>query len=89
MTYTIQQIAEALGLTAEGDGALTVTGVAEPQSARADELAMASTPKYAEALTDGAARAALTHRRARPGRRAGRSWSRVRAGDSRSCRRFS
>ncbi|MBN7786036.1 UDP-3-O-(3-hydroxymyristoyl)glucosamine N-acyltransferase [Ponticoccus gilvus] len=57
MPYTIQQIAEALGLTAEGDGALTVTGVAEPQSARADELAMASTPKYAEALTDGAARA--------------------------------
>lgn len=57
MTYSMQEIADALGLPVEGDGSLTVTGVAEPQSARADELAMASSPKYAEALAQGAARA--------------------------------
>lgn len=59
MSYTIQQIADALGLSVEGDGSLVVSGVAEPQSARADELAMASTPKYAESLAEGAARAAF------------------------------
>jgi UDP-3-O-[3-hydroxymyristoyl] glucosamine N-acyltransferase len=57
MTHTLQQIADALGLTVEGNGTLEITGVAEPQSAGARELAMASTPAYAARLSQGAARA--------------------------------
>ncbi|SFE21978.1 UDP-3-O-(3-hydroxymyristoyl)glucosamine N-acyltransferase [Roseivivax sediminis] len=59
MQYTIAEIASALGLEAVGDDTLMVTGVAEPSDARADQLAMAMKPEYAEGLSQGRARAAM------------------------------
>lgn len=59
MTYTIAEIARALDLTVEGDGSLVVSGLAEPQDATADQMAMAIRPKYAEALANGQARVAM------------------------------
>jgi UDP-3-O-[3-hydroxymyristoyl] glucosamine N-acyltransferase len=59
MRYTIAEIATALGAEAAGDLALVVTGLAEPQSAGAGDLAMAMSPRYAEGLPQGRARAAM------------------------------
>jgi len=59
MAHTIAEIAAALGTEALGDGALQVTGVAEPASAGAGDLALAMKPEYAEGLARGAARAAM------------------------------
>lgn len=57
--YTIQHIANALGAEAAGDLNIQVTTVNEPQSATADELALAMEPSYAEALQKGTAQAAI------------------------------
>ena len=57
--FSIRQIAEALGGTFTGDGSFEVSGIAEPSSARATDLALAMSPKYAEGLAKGAARAAV------------------------------
>ena len=57
--YTVREIADALGAEAAGAVDLTITEAAEPQDAGPDALAMAMSPKYAEALSAGAARAAL------------------------------
>ncbi|MGR3494271.1 UDP-3-O-(3-hydroxymyristoyl)glucosamine N-acyltransferase [Citreimonas sp.] len=57
--HTVTEIAAALGMHAEGDGALAVTAVAEPASAGADDLALAMKPAFADGLAQGAARAAL------------------------------
>lgn len=59
MSYTIQQIADALGAQAHGDTSLTITRPAEPSTAGPNDLAMAMSPKYAETLPDGKARAAI------------------------------
>ncbi|WP_116131916.1 UDP-3-O-(3-hydroxymyristoyl)glucosamine N-acyltransferase [Tropicimonas sp. IMCC34043] len=59
MGHSIAEIAEALGATAAGNTALVVTGAAEPGDAGPDALAIAMAPRYAEALTKGAARAAI------------------------------
>jgi len=59
MAHTIRDIAAALGAEAAGDLALTVTHAAEPQAAGEDALALAMSPKYAEGLPKGQARAAL------------------------------
>jgi UDP-3-O-[3-hydroxymyristoyl] glucosamine N-acyltransferase len=59
MTFTIKEIADALGLTVEGDGTLSITDLAEPAEAGPDQLAMATRPDYAEAVTKGRARAAV------------------------------
>jgi UDP-3-O-[3-hydroxymyristoyl] glucosamine N-acyltransferase len=59
MIFTIEEIAIALGLKAEGNFALSVTGLAEPRDAGPDQMAMATRPEYAEALAGGRARAAL------------------------------
>ena len=59
MKLTIADIAAALSARAEGDTSLCVTGAAEPQAAGPDEIALAMSPKYAEALGEGRARAAL------------------------------
>ncbi|MDV7141608.1 UDP-3-O-(3-hydroxymyristoyl)glucosamine N-acyltransferase [Tropicimonas sp. TH_r6] len=59
MPYSIQTIAEALGARAVGDVGLTVSEAAEPASADRDTLAIAMAPAYAEALGQGAARAAI------------------------------
>ncbi|MCR9109798.1 UDP-3-O-(3-hydroxymyristoyl)glucosamine N-acyltransferase [Marivita sp. XM-24bin2] len=59
MSFTIAQIADALGIRAEGDTALTVTAVAEPRQAQASDLALAMKPDFAEQLSEGKARAAM------------------------------
>lgn len=59
MQYTIEQIAQALGAEAEGQTDLTILRAAEPAEAGVTDLAMAMAPKYAEALSSGAARAAV------------------------------
>lgn len=59
MSYTIEQIAKALGAVAEGDTSIEIDGAAEPADAGARHLALAMKPDYAEALPQGAARAAL------------------------------
>ncbi|MEW9921910.1 UDP-3-O-(3-hydroxymyristoyl)glucosamine N-acyltransferase [Marimonas sp. MJW-29] len=59
MSYTLAEIAEALGADAAGDTSLTIARAAEPQSAGPDDLALATNPKYAEALGTGRARAAM------------------------------
>ncbi|MBK0328428.1 UDP-3-O-(3-hydroxymyristoyl)glucosamine N-acyltransferase [Rhodobacteraceae bacterium F11138] len=59
MTFTIQQIAEALGAEAVGDLSLVVTRAAEPGDAGVSDLALAMSPKYAQDLASGQARAAI------------------------------
>ncbi|MFN4058258.1 MAG: UDP-3-O-(3-hydroxymyristoyl)glucosamine N-acyltransferase [Roseinatronobacter sp.] len=59
MTHTIGAIATALGLQAVGDLDLRITHAAEPAMAGPDALAMAMSPKYAEGLGQGRARAAM------------------------------
>ncbi|MEM6372669.1 MAG: UDP-3-O-(3-hydroxymyristoyl)glucosamine N-acyltransferase [Pseudomonadota bacterium] len=59
MRYTIAQIATALRADAVGDTSLEITGLAEPASAGASDLALAGTAAYAESLAKGAAQAAM------------------------------
>lgn len=59
MTFTIEQIAKALGAKAVGDTSLTIKSVAEPASAKSDQLALALKPDFAASLTDGNAQAAM------------------------------
>ena len=59
MRYTVGEIAAALQLEVAGDPDLVITGLAEPADAGPNDMALASSPKYAEALGQGAARAAL------------------------------
>ncbi len=57
--FTLQEIADTLGRPVLGDGSLTFNRAAEPSSAGVDDLALAMSPAYAEALTQGRARAAI------------------------------
>ncbi|MCI2398262.1 UDP-3-O-(3-hydroxymyristoyl)glucosamine N-acyltransferase [Aliiroseovarius subalbicans] len=59
MDFTLADIAAALNAEVLGDGSLPITGAAEPGEAGPTDLAMAMDAKYAEALSDGQARAAL------------------------------
>ncbi|WP_435171461.1 UDP-3-O-(3-hydroxymyristoyl)glucosamine N-acyltransferase [Falsirhodobacter sp. 1013] len=59
MTHTIRDIAAAIGAEAEGDLDIAISGVAEPASATAHDLALAMDPKYAEGLGEGSAQAAM------------------------------
>ncbi|MEM6482395.1 MAG: UDP-3-O-(3-hydroxymyristoyl)glucosamine N-acyltransferase [Pseudomonadota bacterium] len=59
MAYSIAEIAAALGTVGEGDTSLLIDAVREPSDAAASDLALAMKPDYAEALTEGQARAAL------------------------------
>lgn len=59
MSYTVKQIATALGADAFGDTEISVNAVAEPGSAGPDDLALATNEKYAGALAQGKARAAM------------------------------
>ncbi|MEM7075367.1 MAG: UDP-3-O-(3-hydroxymyristoyl)glucosamine N-acyltransferase [Pseudomonadota bacterium] len=59
MGYTIQQIAEALGMEMAGNAALRVDAAREPKDAQPDDLALAMKADYAEDLQNGAARAAM------------------------------
>lgn len=59
MSKTISDIAAALGVKALGAASLQVTGLAEPSTATKDDLALAMSPRYANALAKGNARAAV------------------------------
>lgn len=59
MGYTLSEIAASLGAELLGDASLLIEGLAEPAMAGPDDLALASNEKYASALADGAAQAAL------------------------------
>lgn len=59
MTFTIEEIATALGAEAVGDLSFVIKGAAEPADAAPDDLALAMSAKYGEALTLGQARAAI------------------------------
>ncbi len=58
-SFTIREIAAALGAEALGDADLTVTGAAEPAEAGPAELALAMDPRFAAGLAEGRARAAI------------------------------
>lgn len=57
--WTVEQIASALDAKAVGDTSLQISAAAEPAMAGPDEIALATSPEYAEALSNGAARAAM------------------------------
>jgi UDP-3-O-[3-hydroxymyristoyl] glucosamine N-acyltransferase len=59
MSFTIEQIATALGAQFEGEGGLVIKGASEPQAAGPDDLALAMDEKYAAGLAQGKAQAAL------------------------------
>lgn len=59
MSYTIREIAEALGAIALGATDISVGALAEPGDAGPGDLALATKPEYADALPQGRARAAL------------------------------
>lgn len=59
MAHSIAEIAAAIGAPFEGDGSVLVHGAAEPASASTAHLALATSPKYAEGIKLGQARAAL------------------------------
>ena len=59
MSYTIQEIAEALGAKALGAIDLKIDSVAEPAEATASQLALAMKPEFAAQIAAGQARAAM------------------------------
>ena len=59
MTYTIAEIAEAVGAAGVGDVSATIARAAEPANAGREDLALAMSPKYADALTGSEAQAAI------------------------------
>ncbi|MEZ5675396.1 MAG: UDP-3-O-(3-hydroxymyristoyl)glucosamine N-acyltransferase [Thalassovita sp.] len=59
MGHTVKDIATALRAQAFGAVDLPIDGVAEPAMAGVRDLALAMSPKYAEGLKDGQARAAM------------------------------
>lgn len=59
MEYTVAQIAQAIGVKAEGDTGILVRGVTEPALAGRDQIALAMDPKYAAAIADGQACVAM------------------------------
>ena len=59
MAHRIGDLAAALGAEAAGDLDLCIAGAAEPGLAGPDDLALAMSPKYADGLSQGRARAAL------------------------------
>lgn len=59
MPYRIDELAEKLGASFEGDGSLIVSGAAEPQTAGEGDLALAMSPAYAAHLAEGRAQAAV------------------------------
>lgn len=57
--HSVADIATALSAACEGNGALRITGAAEPSAAGPGDLAVAMDPKYADGLANGRARAAI------------------------------
>jgi len=61
-SFTVSQIAEALGADLFGDGSVRIERAAEPADAGEADLALAMDPKYADGLAQGQARAAMLWR---------------------------
>lgn len=59
MSYTLAEIAKAIGAEAVGDTSLTISRASEPATAQKGDLALAMSPKYAEDLGKGRAEAAI------------------------------
>ncbi|MCV6595680.1 MAG: UDP-3-O-(3-hydroxymyristoyl)glucosamine N-acyltransferase [Mangrovicoccus sp.] len=59
MAHKVAEIAQAIGARFEGNNDILISGAAEPGLAGADQIALAMSPKYADALREGAARVAL------------------------------
>lgn len=59
MQMTLGEVAAAIGARLEGDADIVIRGVAEPAAAGPEHLALAMNPRYAEALGEGGARAAV------------------------------
>ena len=57
--FTIAEIAKAMGTPYEGAGDLVILRAAEPMAAGPEDLALAMSPRYAEGLAAGQARAAV------------------------------
>ena len=57
--YSVSEIAYSLNGSFTGDGTILIAGVAEPSAAGPDDLALAMSPKYADGLARGRARAAI------------------------------
>lgn len=57
--FTLDQIAETLGRPVHGDGSLKFRRASEPGSAGPDDLALAMSPAYGDALKAGQARVAI------------------------------
>ena len=57
--FTLSEIAAALGRPVHGDGSIRLARAREPASAGPDDLALAMSPAYADALRAGSARAAI------------------------------
>lgn len=59
MKLKLTQIAQALGMPLLGNARLSITGAAEPSRAGPDDIAIALSPRWADGLAAGQARAAL------------------------------
>lgn len=59
MTYTLNEIATAIGAQVLGDGSVAVSGLRDPATAGPDDIALAMDPKYAELIAQGRARVAM------------------------------
>ncbi|MEP0566234.1 MAG: UDP-3-O-(3-hydroxymyristoyl)glucosamine N-acyltransferase [Paracoccaceae bacterium] len=59
MSFTVKQLAAALGAQVFGAADVSVTGAAEPADAGPSDLALAMNPKFADGLSQGGARAAV------------------------------
>ncbi len=59
MSFTLSEIASALGFTYFGDGNLRLAGLAEPANAGPSDLALAMDEKYSGAVRETSARAAV------------------------------
>jgi UDP-3-O-[3-hydroxymyristoyl] glucosamine N-acyltransferase len=57
--FTVREIAKSIGVEAQGDLELKIARAAEPQDAGPQDLAMATSEKYAEGLSKGKAKVAL------------------------------
>jgi UDP-3-O-[3-hydroxymyristoyl] glucosamine N-acyltransferase len=61
MRIPLSTVAEALSARLDGDPDIEITGAGEPARCGADQLALAMSPKYAEGLSEGAARVAILY----------------------------
>ncbi|MBL4808100.1 MAG: UDP-3-O-(3-hydroxymyristoyl)glucosamine N-acyltransferase [Rhodobacteraceae bacterium] len=59
MSFSVSEIASALGANAVGDLSIMLTGPSQPELAGPDQLALAMDPKFAANLSNGSSRVAI------------------------------